>query len=108
MAALALLPLVALVLAASGPLRASLSAPVQAVLVLAAVYGLHRLLIAGEDRGWVHYRKRRGSYGGLGVKSEWLNMYDPSRRHVQQAVRMHEWQRDEDDDGDDPAPGTRR
>ena len=63
---------------------------------------LHYLLSYAEERGWVYYRKRRGSYGGLGVTSDFLNMYDPSRRHLQQIVRESEWKRDEDDDGDDP------
>ena len=48
------------------------------------------------------YRKKRGSYGGLGVASNFLNMYDPSRRHLQVVQREAEWKRDEDDDGDKP------
>jgi len=66
------------------------------------LFGLHRLLVYCESRGWIHYMKRRGSYGGLGVTSNFLNMYDPSRRHLQQTARITEWKRDEDDDGDDP------
>jgi hypothetical protein len=72
-----------------------------AIAVLALVT-LHYLLSYAEDCGWVYYRRRRGSYGGLGVTSNFLNMYDPSRRHLQHAVREPEWRRDEDDDGDDP------
>jgi hypothetical protein len=71
-------------------------------LVAAVLFGLHRALCYCEDRGWIYYRKRRGSYGGLGATSNFLNMYDPSRRHLQQTARMAEWKRDEDDDGDDP------
>jgi hypothetical protein len=67
-----------------------------------ALVALHNLLSYAEDRGWIYYRKRRGSYGGLGVTSNFLNIYDPSRRHLQHAVREAEWKRDEDDDGDDP------
>jgi hypothetical protein len=69
------------------------------------LYGLHRFLCYAEERGWIYYRKRRGSYGGLGVTSNFLNMYDPSRKHLQEVVREGEWRRDEDDDGDDPKPG---
>jgi hypothetical protein len=72
-----------------------------AIAALALVM-LHYFLSYAEDRGWVYYRRRRGSYGGLGVTSNFLNIYDPSRRHLQQAVRESEWKRDEDDDGDDP------
>ena len=73
-----------------------------AVAVPALLWGLHRFLSYAEDRGWVYYRKKRGSYGGLGVTSNFLNMYDPSRRHLQEVVRVVEWKRDEDDDGDGP------
>ena len=75
------------------------------VLVGAAIllWGLHRFLGYAEERGWIYYRRKRGSYGGLGVTSNFLNMYDPSRRHMQEVVREGEWKRDEDDDGDPPA-----
>jgi hypothetical protein len=39
-----------------------------AILVLIAavgLWGLHRGLTYAEERGWVYYRKKRGSYGGL-------------------------------------------
>jgi len=74
------------------------------VAAVPALYGLHRLLTYAEARGWIYYRKKRGSYGGLGVTSNFLNMYDPSRRHLQEVVREGEWKRDEDDDGSDPRP----
>jgi hypothetical protein len=77
--------------------------PAWTVALLATLlFGLHRLLTYCENRGWIYYLKRRGSYGGLGVTSNFLNMYDPSRRHLQQTARTVEWKRDEDDDGDDP------
>ena len=72
------------------------------------VWLLHRFLTYAEGRGWIYYRKKRGSYGGLGVTSNFLNMYDPSRKHLQQVVREVEWKRDEDDDRDDPEKGLRR
>jgi len=73
-----------------------------AIIAAGLLWGLHRVLSAAEDRGWIYYRKRRGSYGGLGVTSNFLNMYDPTRRHMQEAVRIDEWKREEDDDGDSP------
>jgi hypothetical protein len=75
-----------------------------AAAVVALIWVLHRFLSYAEDRGWVYYRKKRGSYGGLGVTSNFLNMYDPSRKHLQQAVREVEWKREEDDDGDGRKP----
>ena len=64
---------------------------------------LHRFLTYAENRGWIYYRKKRGSYGGLGVTSNFLNIYDPSRKHLQQVQREGEWKREEDDDGDQPS-----
>lgn len=78
------------------------------VTVVAAFWGLHRLLSYAEGRGWIYYRKKRGSYGGLHVTTNFLNMYDPSRRHLQEAVRESEWKRDEDDDGDGKGGDTPR
>jgi hypothetical protein len=71
-----------------------------------AVWALHRALVYSEARGWVYYRHGRGGDGRLAGTAEWLNIYDPSRRHFQEAVRQGEWKRDEDDDGDDPAAGV--
>jgi hypothetical protein len=70
----------------------------------AGLWLLHRFLSYAEHRGWIYYRKKRGSYGGLGVTSNFLNMYEPSRKHLQEVVRKQEWKRDEDDDGDRPKP----
>ncbi len=71
-------------------------------LVAAGIWLLHRFLCYAEGRGWIYYRKKRGSYGGLHVTTNFLNMYDPSRKHLQEVVREGEWKLDEDDDGDDP------
>ena len=71
---------------------------------LSVLWGLHRFLSYAEDRGWIYYRKKHGSYGGLGVTSNFLNIDDPSRKHLQEVVRESEWKRDEDDDGDKPKP----
>jgi hypothetical protein len=69
-----------------------------------ALLVLHYVLTYAEKRGWVYYRQKRGSYGGLGTATNFLNIYDPSRKHLQEAVREGEWKREEDDDGDDPPP----
>jgi hypothetical protein len=74
-----------------------------AVAVAALLWVIHRFLTYAEARGWVYYRKKRGSWGGLGAASNFLNMYDPSRRHLQEIVREVEWKREEDDDGDSPS-----
>ena len=100
MGGLALLPVAALAWILSAPLRAEVHPALYGVMVAAAAIAVHRTLTYAESRGWIYYRKKAGSYGGLGVTSEWLNMYDPSRKHLQTAVRVQEWKREEDDDGD--------
>jgi hypothetical protein len=75
---------------------------VAGVVVVGVVGALHFALTYAEGRGWIYYRKKHGSYGGLGTASTFLNMYDPSRKHLQEAVRVGEWQRDDEDEGDDP------
>jgi hypothetical protein len=76
------------------------------VAITGGVWAVHRLLIYCEERGWIYYRTGGGGDGRLSVTAEWLNMYDPSRRHLQEAVRVGEWKRDEDEDGDDPNEGV--
>lgn len=75
---------------------------IRIAVAILALWLLHRLLSYAENRGWIYYRKKRGSYGGLHTTTNFLNMYDPSRQHLQEAVRESEWKRDEDDDGDQP------
>lgn len=61
----------------------------------AGALALHRLLNYREERGWIYYRTIGGGDGRLSATAEWRNMFDPSRRHLQQAVREGEWKRDE-------------
>lgn len=48
-----------------------------------ALWGLHRAALYAESRGWIHYRRRRGSSGTLGnAFLEIQTMVDPSKRIV--------------------------
>jgi hypothetical protein len=50
---------------------------------LAAVYGLHRLALWAEARGFVYYSRRRGSSGALGnAFLELQAIVEPAKRHV--------------------------
>jgi hypothetical protein len=54
-----------------------------ALAALVAVYGLHRLALWAEARGFVYYRHRRGSSGALGsALLEVQAILEPARRHV--------------------------
>ena len=100
MGALVLLMAFGAVAAALSPVWPDVGVAGNLVVVAFALWCLHRALCLAEDRGWLYYRKKRGSDGGLGVTSEFLNMYDPSRKYLQQTVRQSDWKRAEDDDGE--------
>lgn len=44
-----------------------MTAIVWAAVAAGTVYGLHRLSLWMEARGWIYYRKKHGSSGGLGT-----------------------------------------
>jgi hypothetical protein len=51
--------------------------------IVAGLFLLDRLLLALERRGWIYYRKRRGSSGALGNSMlEVQKILEPSKRHV--------------------------
>jgi len=71
-------------------------------LVVAGVYGLHRLALWAERRGWIYYRERRGSSGALGnALLEVHALLEPAQRHVVEERRQD---MEEDDDSGEP-PG---
>ena len=70
-------------------------------LAIAGLYGLHRLCLWAEQRGWIYYRKKRGSSGTLssavlGVHS----LLEPSKRYIVEETSRH--QEEEDQSGDPP------
>ena len=68
--------------------------------VIASLYGLHRLALWAERRGWIYYRKKKGSSGTLSsAVLEVHSLFDPSKRYV-----LEEKTRDqvEDEEGGDP------
>jgi hypothetical protein len=72
------------------------------LLALAAVYGLHRLALWAEARGFVYYRRRRGSSGALGnALLEVQAVFEPAQRHVvEERVRQRS---DAAESGDPPS-----
>ena len=64
---------------------------VRYALILAAVagglYALDRLGLYFERRGWVYYRKKRGSVPLATAVLETQSLFDPSKRYVLEATR---------------------
>jgi hypothetical protein len=69
-----------------------------AVVCLAALlYGLHRLATWAEKRGWIYYRKGRGSSGsGARAAFELQSLAHPSTQHVIEERRRSELERVDD------------
>ncbi len=65
--------------------------------VAALVYGLHRLAMWAEARGWIYYRKGRGSSGSAaGAAFQLHSLAQPSVRHVVEERRRSELERVDD------------
>ena len=75
-----------------------------ALAALVLLYGLHRVALWAERRGWIYYRRRRGTSAALG--NALLNvqsLVEPSRKHVLEE-RVKETRHD-DESGDPPETG---
>ncbi len=76
------------------------------LVVLVPLYGLHRLALWAEDRGWIHYERRKPATSALGSAFlEVQSLMEPGKRQlaeVQKAVTV-----EEDEQGDPPEAGTR-
>jgi len=77
---------------------------VLAALVACAAYGLHRLSIWAEDRGWIYYRKGHGrSWSAGSTAQELQSLLQPSSRHVIEEARRRELSREDVGDSTDDA-----
>jgi hypothetical protein len=53
------------------------------IIVIGAVYCIHRISIWAGQRGWIYYRGKGGSSGTLGnAFLELQTIFEPSKRHV--------------------------
>jgi hypothetical protein len=49
---------------------------------LAALYGLHRLALRWEERGWIYYLKSKPSGGAAGCLGAFQEAIEPNVKHV--------------------------
>ncbi len=76
---------------------------VAAILIILGLVAAHLLAGWAEDRGWIHYRRRRGGSGALGnAVLEVQAMLEPATRHVIEE-RLEE-REEADASGDPPKP----
>jgi hypothetical protein len=81
------------------------STPLLIVTVGLGLYGLHRLALMAEERGWIHYRKagRGGSIGNALLEVH--SILEPQQKHVvEERKREHAEERES---GDPPEAGAR-
>jgi len=70
--------------------------------VAAILFGLHRLALFAESRGWIHYTKAGRSSGSLGnAFLEIQSIVEPSKRYIVEERRAA--QPEKDDSGEPPA-----
>jgi len=67
---------------------------------LAGLYGLHRLALWAESRGWIYYRTRHmpAGAGGLALL-EVTSVLDPQVTHVIETTRAQQAQAEQDESG---------
>jgi hypothetical protein len=71
------------------------------IAVIGGFYGLHRLAVWAEARGWIYYREKRGSSGALAnAFLEVQSMFEPSARAALE-VRVKD-DHESDESGDPP------
>lgn len=79
------------------------NAVLAAISVASGLVLLDRLLLALERRGWIYWRRSRGSSGSLGnAMLDVQKILEPSKRHVVEERRRSPDERPED--GDPPKP----
>lgn len=68
-------------------------------LALAALFGLHRMALWAEGRGWIFYRTRPRAPVGLGLLAE---IYAPEMEHVIEERTSEAARRTADEEGAPP------
>jgi hypothetical protein len=72
--------------------------------IAATLYGLHRLALWMERRGWLYYKHTRGSSSSLGNAFLHVqSIIEPGKRHVLEQ-RLDE-EREENEPGEPPTTG---
>ena len=66
---------------------------------LAALYGLHRLCLRLEERGWLYYKHKKPSSSAISSFVALQNMLEPPTQHVLQAKEQKRYH------GEEEAPG---
>ncbi len=70
-------------------------------LAMAAPYGLHRLALWAEGRGWIYYRTHRMPVGSAGMAMlEITSLLDPAAEYVVEELRDARARAEQDESGE--------
>jgi hypothetical protein len=73
------------------------------VAALAAWYGLHRLAVWAEERGWIYYRSKRGPLAGFGMALiEATTLFAPEIEHAIEEEQSEQMRADVAESGATP------
>jgi hypothetical protein len=76
-------------------------------LAVLGLYGLHRLALWAESRGWIYYRTHRMPAGAASLAMmEVAAIVEPQTEHVVEALRSEATRAEEDESGAGPKPGA--
>ena len=71
------------------------------VLVALAIFGLHRLALWAEGRGWIYYKTKRAPAGaGSLAMLEVAQIFEPETEHVVEAEQSNRVRADHDESGE--------
>jgi hypothetical protein len=74
------------------------------VAVVVAGFVFDRLMLKAEERGWIYWRRRKGSHGMIASAAlEVHQILEPSKKYVLEVQREREPEQDRE--GDPPTPG---
>ncbi|MBP1632277.1 MAG: hypothetical protein H6Q11_565 [Acidobacteria bacterium] len=74
-------------------------------LAASVLFGLHRLALWAEGRGWIYYREHRAPAGAVGLAVlEVTSLLDPAVEHVVEEARDARARVEQDESGEG-APG---
>ena len=77
------------------------------VVIVAAGFVLDRLLLKAEERGWIYWRRRKGSHGmPASAALEVHQLLEPSKKYILEV--QQEQDPEADRDSDPPAGGGSR
>jgi hypothetical protein len=72
---------------------------------LVVVYGLHRVALWAENRGWIYYKRRKPTTFVLGSAFlEVQSLLEPEKKHLAEAQKAERIE--EDDQGEPPEVGA--